>query len=430
MNPRILPDHAIAANRVSVEGVLPRVSTLYQSLGYPMRRTLLALSVALIALAPAVLRGAEATYEASIQLERPKSSADRVEGGPNHVMLGLWVPDQTGPLRGLLVNPFYLKAIEQEHWRAACRHWKFGIVGANYMRVHQTEFARTLNAGLEEFATKSGRNELKQAPFLLVGMSAGAGMCIRFAEQLPERTLAVAAVCLEVGPETDRTRHVPMLTIFGEKDGRQMPLLLEKLPIRRGEFDAAWGIAVQWGRRHEWGAANNLAMPFFDTVLRQRLSAEGTLTPCDPRQAWLGDPATWKAQPAQICAAEPPSPERARQCWFPHADVANVWRAFVVPQPQLRIVSPQSQGDKQPFKVHSSEVELQVEFECTQASDLGLTEVAVFDGARQIAAAPWTKELRSLSIGKLSAGIHGLWIAGKKGDAIVEISRPAAIVVK
>ena len=99
---------------------------------------------------------------------------------------------------------------------------------------------------LRELARGSGYPEIAHAPLCLVGMSAGGGMCANITGALPERVIAAAPVCLEVGPPNEAARAVPMLTIFGERDGRQMEKLDAKLPETR-RAGGHWGIAVQWG---------------------------------------------------------------------------------------------------------------------------------------------------------------------------------------
>ena len=216
----------------------------------------------------------EVIYQTAIPLKQPKKSADRAEGGPNHVLFTLWIPEGLKTVRGIYHTPFNLDTVEKEQSRAMARNWGFALVRGNFMRVNKAEIGPAFVAGLAELAAKSGHPELAHAPLIFSSMSAGTGMCLALAEHLPDRTLACGLVALEVGPETLAVRDVPMLTLFGSKDGRQMPQLEALLPRRRAEFDPSWAIAVQWGRGHEWGQANNLLWPFFDEIIRQRFPAD------------------------------------------------------------------------------------------------------------------------------------------------------------
>ena len=70
-------------------------------------------------------------------------------------------------------------------------------------------------------------------------------MSASLAEDMPDRVIASAPVCLKVGPKTEKGRSVPMLTIFGERDGKQLEKLSAKLPEQRA-LGAQWAIAIQW----------------------------------------------------------------------------------------------------------------------------------------------------------------------------------------
>ncbi len=386
---------------------------------------------------PVLLEAGEGQlFEALIKLEQPKKSADRIEGGADHVPLSLWLPPDVKMIRGVFFNPFYLKTSGQGHSRAMAQHFGFAVIGANYMRVNNKEFAPTLRAALQDFAAQSKHPELVNAPLLMVGMSAGAGMCVQFTEQLPERVIAVAPVCLEVGPISDKSKDVPMLTIFGEKDGKQMPLLLEKLPQQRQAFDAAWAIAPQWGRRHEFGAANNLEYPFYARVMAQRYPSEvmlsGTvpqLKPCDPALAWYADPARWAERPCPIYSAKDYPGDKAAACWFPDEHVARTWQAFVFPKPRLKITSPAGLGDGQPFVVHAASEPIPVEVTIADG-DSPLTKLVLRDGEQILGEAEVRAGKAQFKIDRLKPGIHPLIVAEPATAATYEISRPVTIIVK
>jgi len=306
--------------------------------------------------APLVLGKPGVIHQTAIRLKQPKKSADRAEGGPNHVMFTLWIPEGLKTVRGIYHTPFNLDTVEKEQSRAMARNWGFALVGGNFMRVNRAEMGPAFVAGLADLASRSGHAELAHVPLLFSSMSAGTGMCLALAEHLPGRTLACGLVALEVGPDTPAVRDVPMITIFGSKDGQQLPKLEALLPQRRAEFDASWSIAVQWGRGHEWGQSNNLLWPFFDAVIRQRYPADVSpangpvkLLRCDPARAWLADPASWKNRAPTIASASNYMADKTAACWFPSEDVARVWQAFVVDKPLVQITEPSPQGDKKPL---------------------------------------------------------------------------------
>jgi pimeloyl-ACP methyl ester carboxylesterase len=367
-------------------------------------------------------------FAVTIPLQHPKKSEDRAQGGPNHVFFTAWLPPGVARVRALYHTPLNLDTVEKEHSRAMAAHWGFALIGGNLMRVRHDELATVLLAGLRELASKSGHPELAEAPFVLSGMSAGAGLAAALAEALPERALAAGLVCLEVGPQTARVKDVPMLTIFGEKDGRQMEQLAAKLPQQRAAFDACWAIAPQWTRKHEWAKANHLLWSFLDSVLRQRLKPDGQLRPGDPARAWLGDPASWTNRTARIAPAAQFAGDRAAACWFPDEDTARVWQAFVVPQPLLRITTPEAQGDGKPLAMFASGAEVTVQVEC--AATLSVTSLKLYDRATRLSEARVTDRRSTFRVTGLAPGFHTFIAQADLGGGRVELSRPVSVLVR
>ncbi len=391
-----------------------------------MKLTTRRLSILLLMLIPNIALGADAIYDAQISLKTPRRKKPR-QGGPlDKVELRIWIPDGVKKVRGVMMNPFYLKAAGQRHWQAAARQWDFGIIGANYFAVKSSEFAPTLKEALKVFAEKSKHPELVNAHFCFAGMSAGGGMSTRFAEALPERTIAVAPVCLEVGPRSAAARKIPHLTIFGERDGRQMEKLAERLPEQR-KLGALYAIAVQWRRRHEFALANNLIFPFFDHVIQARLGNKDTkhLAAMSLKKGWLGEPSTWDTNSPKVASWQDYKRDKSAACWLPDAYVAHVWRAFVSKAPSIRIASPPGLGDGQKFILHEPKKDIEVKL--TLRGKKLVKQVRLFDGDKEIAKGttlPTTLRVR------FRPGIHALIAEVTYADGQQEVSRPSTIVVQ
>lgn len=293
-------------------------------------------------------------YQANVKLKTPRKSKDKRAGHLlDRASFSIFVPRGTQKLRGAVLNPFYEATVNQAHWRAAVAHWGFALIGTNLFGVRGEEFGETVLAALETLAATAGHSELRHAPLCFHGMSAGGGMATRLVEALPDRTIAAAPVCLEVGPRSEASRRVPMLTIFGERDGRQMERLLEKLPTERAA-DAQWAIAPQWGRKHEWYWANNLIVPFYDRVIAARFpqdvnlaSGPVKLRAFDTKAGWSGDPTTWQDPLPQITSGSKPG-----CCWLPDQYTAAVWQAFVAHKPPLKIAAPPGMSGRTEFSIH------------------------------------------------------------------------------
>ena len=358
-----------------------------------------------------------------MELLQLKKDGDRSrEGGLDRVPFRIWLPDGQEVVRGVVFNPFHTDAVRQEHWRAACRHWGFGILAANLFGAQQDEMPRLIDAALEEFARESGLHELARAVMCPVGMSAGAGMCVRIADLMPGRVVAVGAVCLEVGPRDAASMEIPTLTVFGERDGRQYEQLMEKLPEVRAQ-DGRFAIAVQWGRRHEFAQANNLVIPWFDAAIRARVGAPGEpLRPIAEEDGWLGAVTGWREGQATVARFADFPGEKERACWFPDEATARSWQAFVKHEPALRIETPAGLGDGQPFASHRAGQPITVEV----AGDPAVAgSIEVHGGSGR---------LGELAGGKLEVvfdkpGIHVLILRATSADGEPLSSRPHVLIV-
>jgi hypothetical protein len=262
-------------------------------------------------------------------------------------------------------------------------------------------------------------------------MSRGGGMSVQLAELMPERTIAAVPVCLEVGPESDAGRRVPMITVFGEKDGSQMQKLLDKFPTGRKQ-DARWAIAVQWNRKHEFGQANNLSFVFFDDVIARRVPKDAPtdkpvkLAEVPLMDGWLGDIGTWgkDGKLAIVASWNEFGGERDNACWFPTGRTAAVWKAFVGATKDVTISEPAGLGDGRTFVPRSAMEPVSVKVGL--ASALNPEAVELWDGDMRLAEkkqGPWAFEVT------LKPGIHSLYVVVRQAGRELLTSRPHTLVV-
>lgn len=359
-----------------------------------------------------------------VKLRVPKKNSKRSsEGGLEHVPFRIWIPAGVQTIRGVTFNPYYTKAVTQKHWQAACRQWGFGILAANFFGARHDEIPEMIHSALAVFADMSDHGELALAKLCPVGMSAGAGMSTRIAEMLPERTIAVGAVCLEVGPRDAESFKIPMLTVFGERDGRQYEKLLARLPAARAR-GARFAIAPQWRRKHEFARANNLVMLLFDAAIRRRLGPPNTaLKPFDEHSGWLGDVSNWREGQATIAPYSEYDGNKAAACWFPDARTAHAWRAFVTYKPALKLKNPPGLGDGQPFVLRRVGAAIEVQL---AGSPETAERIAVYAGS---------DKLGDLQAGRLvvkfaKPGIYPLYLESRTADGSLARSRPNTLIVQ
>lgn len=367
-----------------------------------------------------------------LPLKTPRSRPSVLGGPRDRAEFTVWIPAGLKTVRGAICNPFSKMEDVSPHWQAACGHWGFAYVQADFDAVRKDEFI-LLEAALKQAAIETSHAELVTMPLCFLGMSRGGGMSMELAGLMAARTIASVPVCLEVGPTSPATRQIPTLTVFGDKDGAQLEKLLQKLPAERRE-EARWAIAVQWGRGHEFGQANNLSFVFLDEVIRARLpdqtetTVETPLNPVPLTSGWLSAPIEWvKNKPT--FTAPPVMPydrfdgERSSAVWLPSARVASVWQAFVSASREVQIVEPTGLGDGQKFATHSADRPLKV---AAKIAGNKPSSVEVWNGNVRLAtisAAPWETE-----VGPLTPGIHSI-IVKANGPDTTRSSRPHTIVV-
>jgi pimeloyl-ACP methyl ester carboxylesterase len=375
---------------------------------------------------------ADTLLDVQIKLKQPKKAADRTDGPPDAVPFSIFIPDGTPVVRGAIYNPFNLKQSGQKHWQEAARLWGFAVIGSNHFGVRNEEHAATLLAALKDAAIQTKRPELEHLPLCLVGMSAGSGMSMTFAKQIPDRVIALGLVCLEVGPDAavPATLKIPTVTVFGEKDGRQMQQLAAKLPKERAA-GAQWAIAVQWGRRHEFGLANNLVVPFFADAIRLRYPKDATplngpvkLLDVEEKSGHLADVSSWSTPFPTIAPYAEFKGNPADACWFPSADVAAIWRAFVAKEPKVAITSPLHFSDGKPFVPVPAGQPLDVAF--TLPAGVEPKEIQLFEGAQLLATT--TDRNAPIRIDNLPPGIHPLILVVTLADGTRLTSRPVVVI--
>jgi len=372
---------------------------------------------------------ADLFLKVDLPLKTPRKK-ESVLGSPvDKVLFGCWIPEGVKIVRGAIVNPFAKQEVPGKHWQEAARLWDFAVVSAEFDAVKSDEYPLLLTA-LKEFAKKSGHPEIEHVPLCFIGMSRGGGMSARMAALWPARTIAAAPVCLEVGPQDDATRRIPFMTIFGQKDGKQMALLAERLPVQRKQ-GALWASVVQWGRGHEFALANNIAIPFFAAAIARRVPPDqdarhGPVTLRERAEAdgYLGDRAAWGKTVATVARFQSYTHDKVQACWLPDARVAAVWQAFVSPSKEVVIQTPPGLGDKQPFVLHSANTPVKAVVQVGGA--LKIESVALYDA--DVALAELRQPPFKFDI-KLGPGIHSLIARVTTADKQMLLSRPHTIVV-
>lgn len=296
------------------------------------------LRLGLLVLAVGSLFGA-ARAEVTFDVEIPRLPRETFDLAAFH----LWLPDHAGPLRGVAVvldgiNVDGRHLAGRVQWQDFARRNSLALVAcyfktddlSNTLTYSQAEHGsgRALLAGLTALGKLSGHPEMESVPLFLLGFSAGGQFSYSFACFCPERT---AAFCSNKGgiyltPATAAAREIPGLFIAGEKDTASRRSAIREIYTKNRKLGARWCMASEPVFGHNTANANNLALPFFEAVMR------GRERPPAERAGIVLD-----LEHRQLIAAGVPPKTAGLTFWFPDEPTMAVWNTFMTkPNPPAK----------------------------------------------------------------------------------------------
>ena len=276
---------------------------------------------------------------------------DSIPPGANYAIaqFRFWLPPNAGPVRALLVlnpgsNGDGRPAAQDTAWQAFATAHGLAIVATRFTdKPHDQGFFEDYIAvskgsgdaflsALSHFAAQSGHPEVATAPLLLWGMSAGGQINYEFVAWKPERVIGFVVNKGGVYYSallSREARQVPGILFTGGKDLEFRTNTINGLFAVNRRGGALWALAEEPGAAHVVGQSRDVAMIFFDEVLKLRLGAPGApLVPLSEKSGFLGD---LKAKTfAPLGDAKVPGYPTA---WLPTARAARAWMQLVTEQP-------------------------------------------------------------------------------------------------
>ncbi len=245
----------------------------------------------------------------------------------------LWLPDKGGPVRGVavvldginvdgrhLAGRVQWQKFAQDHSLAlvACYFSSDDLSLPIYCEANLGS-GRALLSGLAALGKASGHPEFETVPLFLLGFSAGGQFSYSFACFCPTRVAAFVSNKggIYLTPATAAARDIPGLFIAGAKDTARRAAILRIYTDNR-KLGARWCMAIEPNRGHETANANDLALPFFEAVIR----------------SW-GRPVTERAgvgldlDRRQLIAPGVPPKDATITFWFPDEQTIAVWNTFM-----------------------------------------------------------------------------------------------------
>jgi len=262
----------------------------------------------------------------------------------------LWLPDQSGVVRGVLVlvpgsNGDGRPEAGDAGWQAFATRHHLALVACQFTdKRHDQAFieeyanvskgsGQALLDALTSLAARAKHPEIATAPLLLWGMSAGGQFNYEFVAWKPERVLAFVVnkggiYYTALAPRASRS--VPGVLFIGEKDLWSRNDTIAGLFAVNRRAGALWALAEEPGAAHIVGRSREVAMVFFEDVLGLRLGAggAGALATLDEKDGFSGDITAKKFKPAAAAGGA-----TGPTAWLPTERVARAWQAMVTGQP-------------------------------------------------------------------------------------------------
>lgn len=249
------------------------------------------------------------------------------------------IPGKNGDGRGLVDRPLWQTlATELQFGLVAC-HFSNPADASTYQSDPSGDLAKAINTAVEKLAAQNNHPELKKAPLVLWGHSAGACVGEVYTSRFPERVLAVINSKCPRGPGqlSNGKEDVPFLILVGQQDKDEwVKGALDN--YRAGEAkNAVWTLALHPTHGHQSSGADELITAFLRSTVPQRLglsaSSSGfgssTSTSTRPKRlsttgAWLGDPET-----GDVATSANFKGKKKTAIWLPDEATALAWQAYL-----------------------------------------------------------------------------------------------------
>jgi hypothetical protein len=273
----------------------------------------------------------------------------------------LFLPHEVRQFRGVIVvinwGPLSQHLYEDPQWRKLSRTLATGLVHVRISNIASSVKTRVTPSGriapdlapvtrpernaaldgvadafltlLDRLAEESRHQELKRAPMLFWGHSAGGSFGPTFAALHPGRTIAfVRYHTHQRGLPLDMkvATQIPALLFAGRNDEQAGVEDIQTLWKNGRSIGAPWTFVLRSDAPHSsveaLKKANHLAIPWITAVFRERLPAPGAgLRRLSDSAAWMGDQET-----LAIASHGSFSGSKTDASWLPDETSARAWR--------------------------------------------------------------------------------------------------------
>jgi pimeloyl-ACP methyl ester carboxylesterase len=267
----------------------------------------------------------------------------------------VFIPDGVQKIRGVFVHQHGCtmegRGVATAHdlqYQAFAKKWHLAVVGpdlypwpgsgcGDWRDPIEDGSGPTLIKALERIGELSNHAEMGSAPWLLWGHSGGGYWVLAMLNEYPERIMAAVAYSPAFDPQfpySEAATKVPLLIRHaGPKDFNNPGVdcwgtslhTFSKLRSMGGLVSLAYNA----GQNHNFTYLRDMAIPFYESVLKQRLPADRSnrLKDMDQTKAWLCDTTT-KGEP-QIYKAVMFSGDPQTMSWLPDSACAAKFSKYI-----------------------------------------------------------------------------------------------------
>jgi hypothetical protein len=253
-----------------------------------------------------------------------------------------YLADDLQTVRGILVltpgsNMDGRTAVDEAVWQSLAAKHRLALVacffsesltGVDYDIAFKGSGQLLLDA-IDAFADQSRHPEMKNLPLVLWGFSAGGEFNYSFTSWKPDRVIAFVVNKVEdfqsySGEWTPPMLKVPGIYFFGGKDvDRRIRAVTEGFQRGRAR-GALLCLLPDKNAGHAIGNSIQMAIPFLDAVIGQRLTDSGVLKDISPQSGWLGNLSTGEVSPASTYAGK-----KETASWLPDKASAFKWKELL-----------------------------------------------------------------------------------------------------
>lgn len=284
-------------------------------------------------------------------------------------------------------------------YQAFAKKWKLAIVGPDFYDAEnnchdwknpENGTADALLKALKTISEISMHKELFEAPWLLWGHSGGGYWAQAMMKDFPERVMGV----FSYSPGLDARFNYPEVALQiplmirhagAEGDACCVMTALNTFNQLRSR-NAYVGISYTPFQNHNFSFVRYLAIPFFESVLSQRLPqgkdiSFKNLRPMNIGKAWLGDTSSLNLFPEKLFAGTKQS-----AAWLPDSLVAHKWREYSITGTVVDRSAPPAPYDLSVFRRHNVTVELSWKADADIES--GISHFNIYRGTQLIGRYP------------------------------------------